>query len=104
MVIFIIVFFLTILITGFVMIRRTFILTQENLLFANEYRKQFVELANNFYKTYDRFDRKGEIHHEAYVWLTKNANKIQGLLGRTGLMEYIAPFQRYVISNYNIVL
>lgn len=78
--------------------------TQEKLSFTTEYRNQFVEFTNNFYKSYDRFDRRGEIDHEKYVWLTKNANKMQGMLGQTGLMDYIGPFQQYKISNYNIVL
>lgn len=46
----------------------------------------------------------GKIDPEKYVWLTKNANKMQVMLGQTGLMEYVGPFQRYKVSGYSIVL
>ena len=97
-------FFAFILLTGFIVLRKSFLHTRERLIFTSKYRNQFVEFANNFYKNYDRFDRRGEIDHEKYVWLTKNANKMQGILGQTGVMEYIGPFHQYKISNYNIVL
>ena len=100
----IILFFAFILLTGFIVLRKSFLNTQKRLVFTTKYRNQFVEFANNFYTNYDRLDRRGEIDHEKYVWLTKNANKMQGMLGQTGLMEYIGPFQQYKISNYNIVL
>lgn len=100
----IILFFIFVLVTGFIVLRRSFVLTQEKLNFTLEYRKQFVEFTNNYYMNYDKFDRRGEIDHEKYIWLTKNSNKMQGMLGKTGLMEYIGPFQQYKVSNYNIVL
>lgn len=100
----IILFFLFIIVTGFVVLRKSYVLTQEKLDFTSEYRNQFVSFVNNFNKTYNRFERRGEVDHEKYVWLTKNANKMQGILGQTGLMEYIGPFQQYTISNYNIII
>ncbi len=55
-------------------------------------------------QTFDRFSSKGQIDHEKYVWLTKNSNKAQNILGQMGIVEYMAPFQRYVVSNYQVVL
>jgi hypothetical protein len=104
MTILIIAFFILITITGFFTLKQSFLKAQKRLEFTNKYRNCFVEFANNFYKTYDKWDRQGEIEHEKYVWLTMNGNKMQGMLGMTGIMGYIAPFQRYTVSNYNIVL
>ncbi|WP_146010833.1 hypothetical protein [Siphonobacter sp. BAB-5405] len=104
MILIIIIFFISILVIGSFTLRKSFVLLQEKLNFTLEYREQFVIFTNNFYKKYDSFERRGEIDHERYVWLTKNANKMQGMLGQTGLMEYIGPFRQYKISNYNIVL
>ena len=72
--------------------------------FAVEYRNKFIEFANNYFKNYDRWSRSGNFDGEQYVWLTMNVSRIQNYLGTFGVMEYIAPFQRYKVSNYQIVI
>lgn len=76
----------------------------ETLDFTNEYRNTFVDFCNLYYKGYDGYERRGKINSEMYVWLTKNVNKMQGHLGLTGIMHYVAPFQMYQIPNYQILI
>lgn len=73
--------------------------------FANKYRNKFNQFANKYFQSYGRFNSiSGEFDGELYVWLTMNVNKIQGNLGTFGLVNYVAPFQTYKVSNYQIVL
>ncbi len=84
-----------------------FIRTKKNAKkynFALEFRERFIKLANHYGKSYDSFSRKGNVNHEEYYWLTKNVNKMQGNLGTTGIMDYLAPFQAYQIPRYEILI
>lgn len=72
--------------------------------FANKYRNIFVEFANKYFKNYSHLSGLGNLDEEIYVWLTLNVTKIQGDLGTLGVMEYIAPFKAYSISNYQIII
>ncbi|HMR82040.1 MAG TPA: hypothetical protein PKE30_02875 [Niabella sp.] len=72
--------------------------------FASEYRKRFIEFANSYSENYDRWSRSGNFDGEQYVWLTMNVSKMQSYLGTFGVMDYIAPFQTYTISNYQIII
>ncbi|MGM8363469.1 hypothetical protein ACSV4D_16265 [Flavobacterium sp. ARAG 55.4] len=100
-----IIFILTgILITGFIKIRIRANRHIKKYNFANEFRNRFISLANAYGATYDRWDRKGNVDQEQYIWLTKNVNTMQSDLGYIGTLHYVAAFQRYTINNYQILI
>ncbi|MBU6186613.1 MAG: hypothetical protein KGQ16_09410 [Cyanobacteria bacterium REEB444] len=72
--------------------------------FAGEYRNKFVEFANKYFQTYDRYSRSGDFDGELYVWLTMNVSKIQNYVGSFGVMSYKLAFQNYMINNYQIII
>lgn len=96
--------FIFILVTGFVTIRRRLNRLHTKFTFAQEYREKFIQLANSYFQTYERYFRQGTVDNELYIWLTKNVNQIQSDLGHIGTMHYMAPFQTYQISNYQIII
>lgn len=89
---------------GFIKLFRFFNHLQNDYDFAFEYRNKFVEFSNKYFKTFDRWSRAGDFDSELYVWLTKNVSKIQSNVGYFGIMDYIAPFQTYKVSNYQIII
>jgi hypothetical protein len=95
---------LVIFIIGFVQVYNRHNRVVKKIDFAGEYRNKFVEFANKYFKTHDRWSRSGDLDGEQYVWLTMNVSKIQNYLGTFGIMDYIAPFQTYKVSNYQIVI
>jgi hypothetical protein len=95
---------LTVFIIGFVQVYNRHSRVVKKIDFAGEYRKKFVEFANKYFQTYDRYNRSGDFDGELYIWLTMNVSKIQSNLGTFGVMDYIAPFQTYRVSNYQIVI
>jgi len=95
---------LTVLIIGFVQVYNRHLKVVKNISFAGEYRNKFIEFSNKYFETYGRWSRAGDFDGQLYVWLTMNVSKIQGNLGTFGIMDYIAPFQTYRVSNYQIVI
>jgi hypothetical protein len=95
---------LTVFIIGFVQVYNRHSRVVKKIDFAGEYRNKFVDFANKYFQTYDRYSRSGDFDGELYVWLTMNVSKIQSNLGTFGVMDYIAPFQTYRVSNYQIVI
>ncbi len=93
-----------ILIVGFVKVYKQDRNLKKDHEFAFNYRNKFVQFANNYSKGYDRWSRTGNIDSELYVWLTKNVSKMQSDVGIFGYMDYIAPFQTYQVSNYQIIV
>lgn len=89
---------------GFIILYKTSRKNKNKFDFANEFRSRFINLTNHYFSTYDNWNRKGEIDHQEYFWLTKNVNTMQGNLGKTGVMHYMAPFQSYQIPHYQIVI
>lgn len=71
--------------------------------FAGEYRNKFIEFANKFVKTYDRFGSSGDFDGEMYVWLTMNVTKIQDMLGSFGIMTFKPAFANYMVNEYQII-
>lgn len=59
---------------------------------------------NYFYETYDKYERRGNIQSEKYTWLTKNANKMQILLDKTGIITYVDPSRNYSVPNYHLII
>ncbi|HTN21652.1 MAG TPA: hypothetical protein VL125_14310 [Pelobium sp.] len=104
MTVIIIIAFIAILITGFAIVYKRFTTNLKNLNFANEFRNKFIDFANDYFRSYDSWSRKGTFNGDKYVWLTMNVNKMQGQLGHLGTMHYVAPFQIYQISNYQILI
>lgn len=95
---------LFILIIGFRVVYRKHKKTLNNYDFAFNYRNKFIECSNKYFKNRDRWSQSGELDNELYVWLTKNVTKVQSNLGLFGIMDYMAPFQRYQVKNYQIIV
>lgn len=95
---------LTVFIIGFVQVYNRHSRVVKKIDFADEYRYKFVEFSNKYFESYDRWSRSGNFDGEKYVWLTMNVSRIQNNLGTFGIMDYIAPFQTYKVSNYQIVI
>lgn len=95
---------LTVFIIGFVQVYNRHSRVVKKIDFAGEYRTKFIDFSNKYFETYDRWSRAGDFDGQLYVWLTMNVSKIQGNLGTFGIMDYIAPFQTYRVSNYQIVI
>lgn len=96
--------FLTVFIVGFTQVYNRHSRVIAKLDFADEYRNKFVKFANKYFQNYVQWSRSGKLDSDLYVWLTMNVSKMQGNLGSMGVMEYIAPFQSYKVSNYQIVI
>jgi len=95
---------LLILAIGFIKAYKYYSGIKKSLEFAFEYRKKFYEFSKKYGKTYNSIERKGDLDNQLYIWLTKNVSKIQNNVGDFGIMEYIAPMQKYKFSNYPIIL
>lgn len=68
---------LTMFIIGFVQVYNRHSRAVKKIDFAGEYRNKFVDFANKYFQTYDRYSRLGNFDGELYVWLTMNVSKIQ---------------------------
>lgn len=77
---------------------------KSKLDFAFEFRNRFINLANHYQSTYDDWSRSGEIIDEEYTWLTKNVELMQSSIGGYGVVDYIAPFNRYRFPRYQILI
>jgi hypothetical protein len=95
---------LVIFIIGFVQVYNRHNRVVKKIDFAGEYRNKFVEFANKYFKTHDRWSRSGDLDGELYVWLTMNVSKIQSYVGSFGVMSYKPAFQNYMINNYQIII
>lgn len=95
---------LTLFVIGFVQVYNRHSIVMENIEFAGEYRNKFIKFSNKYFETYDRWSRAGDFDRQLYVWLTMNVSKIQENLGAFGILDLIAPFQTYRVSNYQIVI
>lgn len=94
---------LTVFIIGFVQVYNRNSRVVKKIDFAGEYRNKFIEFSNKYFETYDSWSRAGDFDGQLYVWLTTKVSRIQGNLGSFGIMDYIAPFQTYRDSNYQII-
>ena len=100
----IIIIFIFILGVGFREISLRFKDYANKIAFASEYRDTFIDFSNNYFQSYDRYDRMGKIDSNKYIWLTKNVGKIQNSLGHHGRLNYLARFRTYQVSNYEVVI
>lgn len=101
---FIIAGILIVFVVGFVNVYKRHSRVVTKIDFAGEYRNKFVEFANKYFQTYDRFSRSGDFDGELYVWLTMNVSKIQNYVGSFGVMSYKPAFQNYMFNNYQIII
>ena len=62
--------------------------------------EEFVMLFHN--KLFEYVDSNG--NDEIFVWLTRNASKMQRLMGSFGHVSYRPPFANYMINNYQIII
>lgn len=95
---------LTVLIIGLVQVYIRHSRVVKKIDFAGEYRSKFIEFANKYFETYDRWSRAGDVDGQLYVWLTMNVSKIQNYVGSLGVMSYKPAFQNYLINNYQIII
>lgn len=100
----IIVIFISIIIWGFLVIYFRIVEYNRDLGFAVKFRNDFIAFANEYNSSYDSWTRKGNINNEKYIWLTKNVNKIQTMLGPYGIMHYVGAFQSFQIPRYQIII
>lgn len=95
---------LLVFLIGFIQIFRELSRLKSKIHFANEYRNKFIEFANKYFKSYDKYNRTGKIDGSLYVWLTRNVNKIQSHVGYIGIMSYKPAYQNYMINDYQIII
>jgi hypothetical protein len=89
-----------VLVIGFVHLYRIAKTIRVQVDFLNEYRSKFVEMANKFINSgYLR-----TVDHELYHWLTSNVITAQTVVGRFGVVDYVAPFQTYKATNYQYLV
>ena len=100
----IILFFIATGATGFIVLRRCYLKSEKTMMFTKQYRDSYIELVNEFYGTYDNYHKRGNLNSEKYMWLTKNANKMQSILGQSGIIYYVSPFQKYSVPNYHLLI
>lgn len=73
-------------------------------VFAIKYLKLFNQLIESTVHGNEKYENATMNSAEAYEWLVKNVDEIQTNLGAIGKIDYLAPFQRYRIPNYPILL
>lgn len=84
----------TILVLGFISVKRK----QYNLL-------QKLSFANTFLEKLDVLWRDRQNRGEIYTWLVLNSEKMQSQTGRAGISaQYRPPYANYMISNYYIII
>lgn len=66
----------------------------DDVKFAEEYLDKFRVYANQY---------RASLQNEPYCWLTKNATKIQILIGSFGVVDYRPPFASGMFKNYEII-
>lgn len=100
----VIIIFIVVLAVGFLTLLKSYKRLVEKHNFAFEYREKFISLSNKYFETFDGWNKSGSVDSNIYMWLTKNVSTIQIDLGHLGTMHYVAPFQIYQISNYQIII
>lgn len=95
---------LSVFFIGFVVLFKRHSSIENNIAFAIEYHKRFVEFASKYYKNYNQMGSSGDFDGTLYVWLLKNINKIQNCIGGFGEMIYQPAFRNYIIPDYPIIL
>lgn len=89
---------------GFIQVVRRNSSLLSKIKFTNDYRNKFIQFSNQYFETYDGFNKTGNVHGEQYIWLTMNVNKIQNMVGTFGVMIYKPSFRDYMINNYYIII
>jgi hypothetical protein len=89
----VILLFITLLVIGFISIyvKKERLMSEYN--FAHEYREKFINFANN-----------KNLNGACFTWLQMNSDKVQNSLGYIGIIDYTAPWNRYRIPEYHIIL
>jgi hypothetical protein len=95
---------LFVMLFGFIQVVRRNSRLLSKIKFTNDYRNKFIQFSNQYFETYDRFNRTGNVHGDQYIWLTMNVNKIQNMVGTFGVMTYKPAFQDYMINNYYVII
>jgi len=89
-----------VLVIGFVHLYKIAKTIKEQVDFLNEYRSKFVLMANKFVESgYLR-----TLDHDLYNWLTRNVTTAQTVVGRFGVVDYVARFQAYKVTNYQYLV
>jgi hypothetical protein len=96
--------FLFVVVLGFAVILNRLRKSVSRHDFAVQYRNNFVNFTNGYLEAYNRHRGQNGFNNELYEWLTKNVDQIQSDMGSIGTMHYLAPFQIYQITNYQIII
>jgi len=65
--------------------------------FAAEYLNKFNEFSGQLLK-------QEKLNEMSFVWLTKNVDKMQEMLGVIGTVQYRPAFERYIFGDYQILI
>lgn len=65
--------------------------------FTSEYLLKFSEFTTSISKSTD-------VQNKSYIWLTKNVDKMQEMIGPAGKVYYKPAFERIVIQDYQILV
>lgn len=103
MTVIVVIIILIIIVIGGVVNYRSYLRYTADLNFIIDYRNQFQEFSDSYFTNELHF-MNTELFGEKYIWLTKHVNKVQMLLGGSGVINYIGPFQSYQVKNYQVLI
>lgn len=76
---------------------------KENKSFTDNFRANFLKIVFPI-ESGKNFKIDVGNSNDIYVWLIKNVNKMQVMIGDIGIIEYVAPHGRYSVPNYHLVI
>ncbi len=88
----IIIVFVIILVVGFFSLRQIYDSEINNQIYSLKYRKNFLEVSNVYFGVSS--SGANEEFNVKYVWLIKNSEKMQELLGNSGIVDFVAPYNK----------
>lgn len=78
---------------------------KRSIEFAKEYQVKFSELADGYLGKLDKYNKTHIFDESLYIWLTKNATKIQHDTGQFGVIrQYSAPYSSFIHENYEMIV
>jgi len=66
-------------------------------LFAAEYLNKFNEFSAQILQ-------QEKLNEKSFIWLTKNVDKMQEMLGIIGIVQYRPAFERHIVGDYQILI
>ncbi|HRQ70268.1 MAG TPA: hypothetical protein PLW78_08205 [bacterium] len=93
-----------IFIVGYFIVKKKQSVLEKNDIFVKEYHNKFIDFANIYAKSYDSWNKSGNIDPDLYRWLTLNVSKIQNIIGSFGVMSYRPALGNHYLHNYQIII